>query len=94
MRDLEQLIAERDLAINASKANSERATIVQEFVEEINKEREGTKWKLVHGRAIAMKLGHIKKKEDLYVFLSLCRKYKAEGKGAFGKYFFGALKAK
>jgi hypothetical protein len=39
-----------------------------------------------------MKLSHLKKKEDLYHFLNACKRYKAEGKGDFGRYFFGALK--
>ena len=91
MIDLENLIARRDLERH-SKINNERAYIIQEFVDAINLERVDTKWKPVNGRAIAMKLSHIKKKEDLYHFLNACKRYKAEGKGSFGQMFFGALK--
>lgn len=97
MKDLEHIIAENYLAKQAklaSKANSERASVIQEFVEELNAERKGTKWKPVHPRAIAVKLGHIKKLSDLYYFLGQCRKYKAEGKGEFGRCFFGSLKVR
>lgn len=42
-------------------------------------------------RAIAIKLSHIKSKQDLYYFLSICKDYKTR-KGSFGKIFWGALK--
>lgn len=96
MDDIET-IARKYRAIEDRKlsgANSERAALVQEFVDEINKEREGTAYKPIHGRAVAMKLSHVKRLSDLYAFLSACREYKAKGKGEFGKAFFGALKQK
>lgn len=74
-----------------SKANNERASIVEEFVKEINEERKGTKWKQVTGTQIAVKLGHIKDESDLYFFLKKCREYKVKS-GSFSKCFFGALK--
>lgn len=72
---------------------SERASIVRQFVEEINAERVGTKWGQVTGKGIAMKLSHIKTNFDLYYFLSECRSYKRR-KGAFSKFFFGSLKVR
>lgn len=75
------------------KINSERASIISEFVEEINKERIGTKFKKIQPRAVAIKLGHIKNKQDLYYFLSTCKDYKKRN-GSFSKCFFGALKVK
>ena len=73
-------------------ATSERASVIQQFTEEINQEREGTKYKLLTGKVIAIKLSHLKL-QDLYTFLSLCRDYKNRQK-SFSKYFFGALKVK
>lgn len=73
---------------------SERASIVQQFVDEINNERKASNYpKMVTGRAIAIKLGHLKNNFELYSFLSSARDYKNRG-GSFGKYFFGALKVR
>lgn len=73
---------------------SERATIVQDFVDEINSERKATGWpRMVTGRGIAMKCSHLKNNFELYSFLSECRDYQKRN-GSFGKYFFGALKIK
>ena len=74
------------------RAISERASVIQQFVEEINKERMGTKYKPVSGTQIAIKLSHLKL-SDLYTFLSLARDYKNRQK-SFSKYFFGVLKNK
>jgi len=72
---------------------NERQSIVKEFVDEINKERDGTKYKPVTGRGIAMKLSILKSNEELYQFLSECRDYKNR-QGSFGKRFFGGYKEK
>lgn len=69
---------------------SERAFILSQFVEEINKERENTKWKKVTGRAVAIKTSHISL-HDLKYFYSTCKDYKNRH-GSFSKGFFGALK--
>ncbi len=72
----------------------ERATIVKEFVDEINNER-GTKMKPLTDRYIAVKLGILKTNQELYEFLSECRRYKLEDKShSFGKRFFGGFKEK
>jgi len=70
----------------------ERATIVKEFVDEINSER-GTKMKPLTPRYIAVKLGILKTNQELYEFLSECRDYKKRN-GSFGKRFFGGFKIK
>lgn len=77
-----------------TKVKSERADIIRQFMEEINKERIGTKWKPMTGRGIAIKVGHLKDNKTLYYFLSQCKRYKNEGKGGFSKCFFGSLKIK
>lgn len=76
-----------------NKIRSERAYIVSQFLDEINKERVGTKWKPLSGRACAIKLSHLKDNGTLYYFLSECKDYKNRG-GAFSKRFFGSLKVK
>lgn len=73
------------------KITNERQSVIKEFVDEINKERTGTKWKPITPRAVAVKLGHIKDIKDLYYFLSVCRDYKNRN-GSFSKCFFGSLK--
>lgn len=70
----------------------ERATIVKEFVDEINNER-GTKMKPLTAKYIAVKLGILKTNQELYEFLSECRDYKKRN-GSFGKRFFGGFKEK
>jgi len=72
-----------------SKINSERASVIDEFVQAINQDREGTKYQPIKPRAIAIKVAHLKL-PDLYYFLSKCKDYK----GSFSKCFFGSLKIK
>ena len=88
MKEIKNII--RDYNIQTSKAKSERASIIQEFVEEINLERKDTKWKAIKPVVVAVKLSHLKTNE-LYPFLSQCRDYKIR-KGSFSKCFFGCLK--
>lgn len=78
---------------NLRKIKSERAWIISQFVEEINKERIGTSFKPLSGRVCAIKLSHLKDNHTLYYFLSTCRDYKNR-KGSFSKCFFGSLKIK
>lgn len=84
---------------NENKVNK-RALIIQQFVDEINKERpytftdkNGKKKKvgLITPRAVAIKLGHIKDEFTLTYFLSECRDAKNRN-GSFSKKFFGAIK--
>ena len=79
-----------------NKCNSERASIIKEFVDRINLTRpcvyevNGKKKKLekITPRAVAVKVGHIKSNSDLYYFLSICKQGKS-----FSKTFFGSIKA-
>ena len=67
MKTVEEIIKER---VNTkSKIKTERQFIVSEFVDEINKERLGTKYRQVGGREVAVKLSHLKSNRDLYDFL-------------------------
>lgn len=66
--------------------------IINEFVKEINKEREGTKFRKVSFIAIRQKLYAIKDNPFLLQeFLKECRDYKHRS-GSFSKYFFAKLK--
>lgn len=71
------------------KITNERQSIIKEFVDEINKERIGTKWKPITAKAVAIKLGMLKSNRELYEFLSECKDYKNRN-GSFGKRFFGS----
>lgn len=76
---------------NVTRIKSERAWIISQFVEEINKERLGTKYKPLSGKAVAIKLSHLKDNGTLYYFLSTCKDYRNRH-GSFSKMFFGSLK--
>ena len=67
--------------------NSERADIIGQFVDGINRERKNTKWSPITPRAVAIKVGHLKTNADLYYLLSICKQAKS-----FGACFFGSLK--
>lgn len=68
------------------KRTSERAELVGQFALRINAEREGTKYKKLSPRFIAVKLSHVSV-PDLYHLLKQC-----EQSSAFSKVFFGSLK--
>lgn len=82
-----------------TKKVSKRSLILEEFVNEINKERpctyikNGKKVRLekITGKAVAIKLAHLKE-DDLFYFLSVCKDYKNRN-GSFSKRFFGSIKA-
>jgi hypothetical protein len=85
-------------------ANSERASILSEMLEEINKERiadgkpqkykdKSGKWKELKpmtGKEIGLRTAHVKT-NDLYPFHSNCMDYKHR-QGSYSRYFFGKLK--
>lgn len=79
--------------IEKSRITNERQSILKEFVDEINSERIGTKYKPITGRAVAMCLRLLKTNQELYEFLSICRDYKNRN-GSFGKRFWGGCKVK
>ena len=79
--------------ISKSKANSFRASEVELFVLELNKERLGTKYKPLAARTVAVKVSHVPTNE-LHDFYQQCMRYKKEKGQAFSKCFWGALKVK
>lgn len=76
-----------------SRITNERQDIIRQFLEALNLERIGSKYKPLTGRAVAMKVSHLKDNGTLYHFLSCCKDYKSRN-GSFSKYFFGALKVR
>ncbi len=72
-----------------SKISNKRQWIISQFLEELNGERKEP-WKASY---IAFRLSHLKVSDLEYMF-SICQSYKKEGKGAFGKCFWGSLKVK
>lgn len=68
--------------------------LVRFFMEEVNKERIGTKWKPLSEVSIACKIAHLKKGDDysaLYHLKSICLDSKNRC-GSFSKCFWGSLK--
>jgi hypothetical protein len=66
---------------------NERQFVLSEILEQINKERVGTKWKPMTGRGLAIKTSHLSL-SDLKYHHYQC--LKAE---SYGRLFFGLLKA-
>lgn len=75
-----------------TKHRDQRAELIEQFLVEINKEREGTKYKKLSYKVVLLKLKHIPD-TDLYIFYKECLDGK-QRRGSFSKVFFGALKVK
>lgn len=86
-------ITERPKTAPKTGPTNERATILQEFLEILNRERKPPYKPLTPAR-LGMMLAPVKTK-DLYTFLADC-KYAASNKpsGAFSKYFFWSCNPK
>lgn len=74
-------------------SRNELEYVINQFKDELNKERVGTKYKPLSFIAVKMKLLKIKELRELYSFLSVCRDSKNR-QGSFSRAFFGILKAK
>ena len=72
--------------------NSERAELIGYFADNINEEREGTKYGKVSYRYIGVKLSHLSV-FDLHYLKRTLEDYTSRG-NSFSKGFFGALKVK
>lgn len=84
MENIGDILARRE---KYKLARSERAELIKQFVEGVNAYRDGKKYKKLTPYYIALRLGHIKKKSDLYFFLSKCKH-----SDNFAKTFFYELK--
>lgn len=70
-------------------SRSQREDILKKFFDEIDKEREGTKWKPINRRLYSIKLNTaFKSLWDLERFYAECEDYS----GPFSKRFFGGFK--
>lgn len=69
-----------------------RAGIVEQFVIELNKEREGTKYPPVTGQYIGIKLSVIKGEDELWRFYAECQDYKRSTGKTFSQRFWGGFK--
>jgi hypothetical protein len=72
------------------KSLNPRASLIKEFIDEIDNERVGTAFKKVDPKWIAIKLGVLKTNDELCRFLAECRDYKRSGK-SFSQRFFGGF---
>jgi len=70
------------------KSLNPRASLIKEFIDEIDSERVGTTFKKVDPKWIAIKLGVLKTNDELCRFLAECRDFK-RANGSFSKRFFG-----
>ena len=68
---------------------NKRQDLIKMFVDKINAQRVGTKYRPVTGRGIAMKLAHVKT-NDLYQFYRSCEEN--TGKTGFSGAFYSKLK--
>jgi hypothetical protein len=71
----------------ATGANSERAELIGKFMDRLNADRDGVKYKALTPVAVAVKLAHIMSNSDLYAFYRQC-----EGAKNFSRLFWWALK--
>ena len=84
---------------SATGGSSERSSIISMFIDEINKERVGTRWKPLSKINITRlcidinRHPQLKSNQQLYEFLSLCKESKGNG-GSFGAKCFGTLRVK
>ena len=92
MKEISSILSELETS-QKTRITNERQFILSKFVDEINKERLDTKYKPITGRAVAMKVSHLKDNSTLYYFYSQCLDYKNR-RGSFSKYFFGSIKVK
>lgn len=76
----------------ASKPTSERAELLQFFLDKVNAARRGTKYKPLRPAALAVKLSHLKL-PDLYYLKSTCLDAERQGK-PFSAIFWWSIKAK
>lgn len=92
--NLEQLAKSYILKKEKSKHKTEEGEIISEFMNEINLERIGTKFRKVNFMSVRTKLEAIaNNKQAMREFLSNCKDSKSRS-GSFSKCFYGALKIK
>lgn len=71
---------------------TERGDLLEKFLQKVNNERKGTKYKPMTMKLLAIKLSHVKT-ADLYYLDSVCKDYENRS-GSYSKCLFGSLKVK
>lgn len=85
---IEDIKTSRETCLDCStRCRNKRGCLIQQFVNAINRERSGGKYKPVTWSAINGKLSFMQEQE-LYAFLNECKLYN----GSFGKRFYGGFK--
>lgn len=80
----------KEYKIKKTVLTNNRQSLLKDFVDNLNLERVGTKYKPLTGKVVAIKLFHLSE-FDLSAFYSMCKDYQRRH-GSFSKYFWGALK--
>jgi hypothetical protein len=90
MQNIQELLKNRKLEESPPKKRftNERQYIIEQMVQRINSEREGTKWKPVTWKQINGMVRHLKGFELNWFYVEACKR------ANFSKYFFWALKTK
>lgn len=87
MKEISDIIKDYKIAeAKAKNFNSERAELIQKFIDRIDEERVGTDYGPVQPKAVALKINQnprLKEMSDLYAFYQKCEKAKS-----FGACFF------
>jgi hypothetical protein len=89
--ELQNYIDELQKKAEKKQINSRRAFIISLMVDEINKDRIGTKFPAIKPKAVAIKTSHLGISE-LDWFHHNCLEYKQRN-GSYSKFFFGSLKS-
>lgn len=85
MKQISEIIPSK-IEQGTEKITNSRQLIIKDFIDIINLERKGTKYKPLTARAIAIKLSHLSE-QDLHFFYKKCSNAKS-----FSKCFWGCLK--
>lgn len=90
LRGMEKL----ELPKKLNKSGSARAFLISQFLEELNKDRDGVRFKKLTPQGLGFKLAHIKTMEDLRWFWDECHQedWKTKKKVFNSKLFWWKLK--
>jgi len=87
---LKDLLSKYSFNVKTTKHKNQRAELIQQFLDEINRERKDTKFKPTTYKVILLKVKHITSASDLYAFYKQCLDGKSRY-GSFSKVFWGTL---
>lgn len=97
---MENLFKNYNFTTPKSKASGERGIIIEMFVDALNKEREGTKWKpltKIGIKKLAIDINRhpmLKSNQQLYDFYSLCKEAQSRPRGSFSGKCYGTVRPK